>query len=132
MQVGADGASSMVRTLLEEQGIGKVRSVHLEEKRENTRVYKTIMIPLQDTEYSGPDGSGICTLSERSAAGRVLESLPTKEGVICNTHHVCTPLIALLSVKLSDDQLCHWTSSDAHMSCCTSTYYRYMLRGCFQ
>lgn len=82
LQVGADGASSVVRTLLEEQGIGSVRSVRLEEKRQNTRVYKTIMIPLQHTEYSGPDGSGICTLSERSAAGRVFESLPTKEGAL--------------------------------------------------
>lgn len=81
-QVGADGASSVVRTLLEEQGLGDVHSVALEEKRENTRVYKTIVIPLQNTEYSTPDGSGMCTLSERSEAGRVIESLPTKEGAI--------------------------------------------------
>jgi len=80
LQVGADGTSSTVRTLLEGQGIGRVRSVKLEEKRENTRVYKTIVIPVQGTEYSAPDGGGICRIAERSAAGRVIESLPTKEG----------------------------------------------------
>lgn len=78
--MGADGANSAVCALLEHQGIGKVRSVHLEEKPENTRVYKILVIPLQDTEYTEADGSGMCTLSERSAAGRVIESLPTKEG----------------------------------------------------
>eukprot|EP00892_Ulva_mutabilis_P005378 jgi/Ulvmu1/3211/UM015_0252.1 len=93
--VGADGASSVVRKLLEEQGIGRVHSVKLEEKRQNTRVYKTIMIPVQDTKYSGPDGSGVCTLAERSSGGRVFESLPTKEG----------NQIGLMLFKIDDEEV---------------------------
>lgn len=93
--MGADGANSAVRTLLEDQGMGKVRSVNLEEKPENTRVYKILVIPLQDTEYSDADGSGMCTLSERSATGRVIESLPTKEGatLLDSTAATCAALL---------------------------------------
>lgn len=80
LQVGADGTNSVVRKLLTEHGLGSVQKVSLEEKRENTRVYKNITIPVQHTQYSAPDGGGICRLAERSAAGRVLESLPTREG----------------------------------------------------
>lgn len=75
VQVGADGAGTTVLSALEKQSLGKIRNVQLEELPKNTRVYKTVMMP----SLEGEDDSTV-TYSERSAAGRVLESLPTKEG----------------------------------------------------
>lgn len=97
-----------MRTLLEEQGLGEVRSVKLEEKRQNTRVYKTIVIPVQGTEYSAADGSGMCRIAERSAAGRVFESQPTKSGaLLCQPRHVCqTNLMHMPTSSQGSQPLC--------------------------
>lgn len=81
VQVGADGAGSKVLAALEEQNLGRVRNKQLQELAKNTRVYKTVMMPSPE----GEDDSST-TFSERSAGGRVLESLPTVEGAVSLVH----------------------------------------------
>ena len=82
IQVGADGAGTTVVNSLEEQSLGKVRNIKLEELPKNTRLYKTVML----LSPEGQDDSTV-TYSERSAGGRVLESLPTVEGGVFLPEH---------------------------------------------
>ena len=104
LQVGADGARSTVRTLLEEQGLGNVQTVDLEERQKNTRLLKTIVIPIQGTEYSAPDGGGICRIAERSPRGRVFESQPTREGALSWNATMARPSVSWPMLLMSPRQ----------------------------
>jgi hypothetical protein len=75
-QIGADGASSEVLAGLEALS-ARVRGVGLKENRSQTRVYRTLIMPLPKGD---PDWPNTASYSQHSAAGRVLECLPTKEG----------------------------------------------------
>lgn len=73
--MGADGASSEVLDCVEKLS-GKVRCHRLPEKPQNTRIYRTVMIPLPADD---PEWINTASYSERNEAARVFECLPTKE-----------------------------------------------------
>jgi hypothetical protein len=74
-QVGADGARSQMLCGLEAL-TERVRGVALKENLRQTRVYRTIIMPLPET----PEWNNESSYSQRSPSGRVFECLPTKEG----------------------------------------------------
>lgn len=78
VQVGADGASSDVLECIEQLN-GQARCHRLPEKPRNTRIYKTIRMPLP---AGNPDWINTASYSERNEAGRVLECLPNKESAM--------------------------------------------------
>jgi hypothetical protein len=76
LQIAADGASSSLLSSAEQLS-NRVRNVQLKENRKQTRVYRTLIMPLPEND---PEWPSTAAYSERSPAGRVLECLPTREG----------------------------------------------------
>jgi hypothetical protein len=77
VQVGADGASSQMLDDVAKL-TDHVKCVNLKENTAATRAYKTLILPLPDND---PQWTNEASYSQRSPAGRVLECLPTKEGM---------------------------------------------------
>ena len=102
----------------------RVKGVALKEKATETRVYRTIIMPLPKSDKWSNESS----YSQRSPAGRVLECLPTPEGAPSPTRMHCSccgrpghgkrlesdagTIIGLVLFKVDDEEVLSLSSAE--------------------